>query len=164
MAVYRNASAAVAEVEDLANEGEILNTPDNLMSPFISIDPPTHFTGVEQPANISIKIDDSSLSSGITMYRANRNSAWVFTELDTQVVEGQAVAQTDQGGIFVVGSGTSYALIAGVVVAAVVLVLVVTVVVGTIVYFVARPEKWKSAKNNMKKTQMKLKRSFAKQV
>ena len=166
MLEYRNASAAVEEVEELKDETELLNSPPNLNSPFISILPHTRFSNIEQgsSATVTIMLDPNLVNSAARVYRANRNSNYAFVELDTQVVDGRALAQTSEGGIFVAGTGVNYSLVVGVVVAAVVLVLVVTVVVGTVIYFVVRPEKWQSTKNNLKKTQMKVKRSFARQV
>lgn len=161
---YRNASAAVADVEGLANEGELLNAPANLNSPFVSVFPHDRFEGATGMGEIAIMLDPSVSHSGVTIHRASPNSDYVFVQLDTQIIDGRAVAQTNEGGIFVAGSGVNYSLVVGLVVAGIVLLLVAIVVVGTIVYFVARPEKWQSAKNNVKKTQMKMKRSFARQV
>lgn len=164
MQEFHNSSAAVAAVEDQVSQGEPTNGPPNQNSPYILVNPPTQFEGAMGTADISVKLDSSQLGEQIALFRANPGSAWVFTQLDTQVVDGRAVAQTDQGGIFVAGSGVNFTLIVGLVVGGLVLLLVVTIVVGTIVYFIARPEKWKATKNSIKKSQMKLKRSFAKQV
>lgn len=161
---YRDASTAVADATDLADPGELLNTPPNLNSPYISVFPHSRFEGASGMATISIDLDQTLSSSGVAIYRANPNSDYVFVQLPTEVIDGRAVAQTSEGGIYVAGSGLNYSLVVGVVVAGVVLLLVGIVVAGTIVYFVARPEKWKSAKDNMKKTQMKMKRSFANKV
>lgn len=159
---YRDADAAVADVQELSQEVELLNHPANVASPYVRVEPTEQFTGMGE---ISISLDDSlMIPTGVTIRRANPNSNWIFTELDTTIVEGKAVAQTSQGGIFVAGSGVNYSLVVGLCVAAVVLVLVGLMVVATVVYFVVRPEKWKSAKTNVAKTQMKVKRSFAKQV
>ena len=164
MKEYRNQSAAVADVEDLAAQGELVNTPPNLNSPYVRIDPPTRFNGAMSKAEISIQLTEGESSMGVTIRRANPGSAWVFTDLDTQIVDGRAVAQTDEGGVFVAGSGFNFGLVIGLVVAGVVILLVAVIVIGTVVYFVARPEKWRSTKSNVKKTQMKMKRSFARQV
>ncbi len=164
MSEYRNASAAVADVTDLADEGELLNTPANLASPYLSITPHTDFASVVGTGEVTIDLDDNLINTDTKIYRANINSAYVFTELDTDVVNGRAVAQTNQGGIFVAGSGVNYSLVVGLVVAGVVLLLVSLMVVATVVYFVVRPEKWKSTKSSVKKAQMKVKRSFARQV
>lgn len=162
MSEYRNASAAVADVAGLANEGELINTPSNLASPYVSVMPHGQFEGANGMATISIKLNSGS--SGATIRRANPNSAWVFVPLDTQIVDGQAMAQTNQGGIFVAGSGFNYGLVVGASVAGVVVLLVILIVVATVVYFVVKPEKWRKTKENVAKTQMKMKRSFAKQV
>lgn len=165
MSEYRNSSAAVADVEELADEGELLNTPANMASPFVSIEPHTDFGSAVGQAEVAIDLDNPTTNSaGVSVYRANRNSAWVFVQLDTEITGGRAIAQTNQGGIFVAGSGVNYSLVVGLAVAGVVLLLASLMVVGTVIYFVVRPEKWKSTKSSMKKAQMKVKRSFARQV
>ena len=165
MSEYRNASAAVEDVDELSEDGRsLLNIPANLASPYVSVEPHTHFEAVAGMAEIKIDLDRDLINSGVSVYRANQNSAYVFQQLDTQIVDGQAVAQTDQGGVFVAGSGVNYSLVVGLVVAGVVLLVVALMVVATIVYFVVRPEKWKSTKSSVKKAQMKVKRSFARQV
>ena len=166
MMQYSNGDDAIADVESMAGEEDrqLLGTPANLNSPFVSVFPHAPFEGANEMATISINLDPSVSHANTVIHRASPGSSYVFTPLDTQIVDGRAVAQTDQGGIFVAGSGVNFSLVVGVVVAAVVLLLVAIIVVGTIVYFVARPEKWVSAKTNMKKTQMKMKRSFARQV
>lgn len=159
---YRDPEAALAAVQELAqDDAELLNHPANVASAYVRVEPTVQFTGMGE---ISVSLDDALITSGIALYRANPNSNWIFTELDTAIVEGKAVAQTNQGGIFVAGSGVNYSLVVGLSVAAVVLVVVALMVVATVVYFVVRPEKWQSAKTNVAKTQMKVKRSFAKQV
>lgn len=161
---YRDADAAIAAVEELAQEGELLNSPSVIVSPYVSVEPLTQFDGINGMATIRISFDSQLVESGISLHRANLNSAFVFVELDTRVENGQAVAETNQGGIFVVGSGVNYDLIVGLSVAGVILLIVILIVVGVVIYFVVRPEKWKSTKSGVKKTQMKVKRSFAKQV
>ncbi len=163
MSEYRNASAAAADVADLADDGELLNIPANLASPYVSVEPHTDFDSAAGMAEIAIDLDDG-LTGGVAVYRANQNSAYVFMQLDTQIVNGRAVAQTNQGGIFVAGSGVNYSLVVGLVVAGVVLLLVTLMIVTTVIYFVVRPEKWKATKGGLKKAQMKVKRSFARQV
>ena len=164
MMEYRNATAALEEVMDRAAPDELLNAPPNLNSPYVSVFPHDRFADSTGMGEISIMLDPSVSHSGVAMFRANPNTDYVFTQLPTQIIDGRAVAQTNEGGIFVAGSGVNYSLVVGVVVAGVVLLLVAIVVVGTIVYFVARPEKWQSAKNNLRKTQMKVKRSLARKV
>ncbi len=115
-------------------------------------------------AEITVQLRDVGVPTGVKMFRANANSAYVFMELPTRIISGKAVASTNQGGIFVAGSGVNYNLVIGLSVAGVVLLLVAIMVAATVVYFVVRPEKLASAKNNIQKTQMKMKRSFAKQV
>ena len=164
MAEYRSGEAALDEVGDRALEGELLREPSVVVSSYISVSPLTTFTGADGMATIRIKFDSQLVESGISMFRANPSSAYVFERLDTEVVDGSAVAQTNQGGIFVVGSGVNYDLVVGLSVAGVVLLIVILIVVSTVIYFVVRRDKWRSAKDGVKKTQMKVKRSFAKQV
>lgn len=164
MSEYRNADDAIADVEDMAREGELLNAPPVITSNYVSVEPHTVFKGAAAKARITIKFDPGLAQSSPEIYMASRSNQYVFAALDTTVVDGQAVAQTDQGGIFVVGSRVNYNLVIGLSVAGVVLVIVILMVVSTVIYFVVRPEKWKSTKAHVKKTQMKVKRSFAKQV
>lgn len=140
------------------------NEPDNRVSPVISVQPFTQFSGVREMATISIDIDESAENGETTIYRASPQNQWSYAALDTQIINGKAVAQTDQGGVFVAAAQVSTGLIVGVVIAAVVLILVITVVIGVTIYFVTRPEKLKSTKEHLVKTQNRLKRSFAKQV
>jgi hypothetical protein len=164
MSEYRNGEDAIADLGDRAQDGELLNEPSVITSSYVSVDPPTTFEGVNSMATIRMEFDSQLVESGISIYRANLNSAFVFQALDTDVVDGMAVAQTDQGGIFVVGSGVNFALVIGLSVMGVVLLIIILMVVAVVIYFVARPDKWKSTKTGVKKTQMKVKRSFARQV
>lgn len=164
MSEFRDADDAVASVEDNAQDNELLNVPPIPTSSYISVEPHGAFLGAEGKAKISINFDPGLVQTGNVMYIASPSNGYVFSAMDTSIEDGQAVAQTDQGGIFVVGSGVNYDLVIGLSVAGVVLLIVILMVVGTVIYFVARPEKWKSTKKNVKKTQMKVKRSFAKQV
>lgn len=165
MSEYRNSSQAVEDVRGNTVKGEKLNEPPILHSPFVAIFPPRTFDGAMSPAKISIDLDSSLAgSSNVHIYRSNMESAFAFTQLETSIVDGRAVANTNQGGVFVAGSQVNYGLVIGLVVTGVVLLLFAIIVVGVIVYFVARPEKWQSAKTNVKKSQMKIKRSFARQV
>lgn len=175
MSEYRNASAAVADVADLADEGQLLNIPSNIASSYISVEPHDQFASVADTAEISIVLNDANITAEVKLRRANRISAYAFTELDTQIVDGRAVAQTNQGGIFVAGFSensmttvspsensmtTSDNLVTALVVVGVVLLLVSMMVVATVLYFVVQPGKWKSAKTKMKKAQ----RSFSRKV
>lgn len=158
MAEFRNADSAAVDNPSLQN------APPILTSPYISVEPHGVFSGASGKAKISINFDPGLVESGTSMRFAGPSNAYVFTAVDTQIIDGQAVAETDEGGIFVVGSNVNYDLVIGLSVAGVVLLIVILMVVGSVIYFVVRPEKWKSAKGTVKKTQMKFKRSFAKQV
>ena len=163
MSVYQDPNSAIADLTDRAADGEALKPPANKASDYVRVDPLTTFPTATKPATISIRLD-GGITTGVTVRRANQNSAWIFTELDTEIVDGQAMAQTDQGGVFVAGSPINYGLVVGLVASGFVLLLIAIIVAGTIVYFKVRPEKWQSTKASMKKAQMKMKRSFARQV
>ena len=95
---------------------------------------------------------------------------------------GNAYAQTNQGGVFVAAfatvpslatsastpslatSGHSTLGVALGVSFGVTILFVVTCGVAVAVYFVVRSEKWKKTKDNVRKTKTKVSRSFAKQV
>ena len=164
MMQFENATTAVEDVRGSAIEGENLNVPANLHSGFIGVNPAGKFDGVMSPAKISLKLDDTTASAGVSLYRAGPDTAYAFVRMETTIQDGRAVASTDQGGVFVAGSGVNLGLVVGLVVAGVVVLLIALMVAAVIVYFVAQPEKWKATKTSMKKSQMKLKRSFARQV
>lgn len=155
--------AAMNEIIRLAGDGVKVNLPANQASGFKRVDPVTQFQGAQGMADISIDLGDAD-SSSVVIMRANAASTWVFQPLDTQVIDGRAVAQTDQGGYFVASTPVQYGLVVGIPVAVILLLLIVVVVIGVIVYFRLQPAKWASAKENVHKTQVKVKRSFAKQV
>lgn len=140
-----------------------INLPANEVSGYKRVDPVSVFEGAQEMGSISIQLDTADLSN-VVILRSSAASAWEFTPLDTVVVDGKAVAFTDQGGYFVASTPIQYGLVVGIPVAIIVLLLVVVIIIGIIVYFRVRPEKWEVAKDNMHKTQVKVKRSFAKQV
>ena len=164
MDVFRDPQDAMTEVMEGAGSEENVNPPGNTVSQFIRIDPPRMFDGVMSAATVTISIDEKAENDRTTIYRASEQSGWMFEPLDTEIVDGRAVASTNQGGIFVAASGVNYGLVVGVVVAGVVLLIVILAVIALVVYFVVRPEKWRSTKDNVHKAQTKMKRSFAKQV
>ena len=140
------------------------NEPGNKVSPTVTILPFNRFAGAQREATISINLDPTADRDGTKVYRASANNGWSYVALDTQIIDGKAVAQTDQGGIFVAAAEVSTGTIVGVVVAAFVLILVAVLVVGLIVYFRTQPDRWQSTKEKLSQTQNRLKRSFAKQV
>ena len=140
------------------------NEPGNQVSSVLSVQPFTQFAGAQREATIMIEVEDSSARDGTKIYRASPTNGWSFVALDTQIVDGKAVARTNQGGIFVAAAEVSTGVIVGVVIAAVIIILIVIVVIGLSIYFASRPEKLKSTKERLVKTQNRLKRSFAKQV
>ena len=136
------------------------------------VTPIENFAAAGQTATIVIDINDTAPSSTRT-YRANPGSNWNFVNLTTEVRNGNAYAQTNQGGVFVAAfatvpslatSGHSTLGVALGVSFGVTILFVVTCGVAVAVYFVVRPEKWKKTKDNICKTKTKVSRSFAKQV
>ena len=83
----------------------IINTPDSQVSPVLGIRPFTMFPGISREATISMAIEPSAARNGTTIYRASGPSGWYFVALNTQIINGKAVARTNQGGIFVVAAG-----------------------------------------------------------
>ncbi len=163
MMQFQNSSDAIKELRGKAPSGENLNEPAVKHSEFVSIQPEGKFSGSAGKAKISLRLDDG-ISSNAEIYRAGPDTAYAFVRMDTTIVNGKAEAQTDQGGVFVVGSGVNLGLVVGLVVAGLVVLVLALMAAGVIVYFVARPDKWKSTKESVKKSQMKIKRSFARQV
>ena len=161
---YADSDTAIQAVEDLANppDGNFA-VPPNAVSSYVLLTPIENFAAAGQTATIVIDIDDTAPSS-TRIYRANPRSDWNFVSLTTEMRDGNAYAQTDQGGVFVAASGLNTLGIAiGVSVGAVVLIVVACgAAIG--VYFAVRPEKWRKTKDNVRKTKTKVSRSFAKQV
>ena len=156
--------AAMTDIENLAGVGVAVNLPGNEASGYKRIDPVTIFEGAEGMGTVSIDLDSTIDPSNVVIQRASSVSAWVFEPLDTEIIDGRAVAQTDRGGYFVVSTPVQYGLVVGIPIAIVLILLIVVIIIGVLVYFRVRPEKWASAKENVHKTQVKVKRSFAKQV
>ena len=164
MTQFNNASEAVDTVRGNAIEGEVLNLPSNVLSSYIGIFPPRIFDGSQSPAEVAIELDGSIGSTGVSIYRANMENVWIFTELDSRVENGRVMASTNQGGVFVAGSPVDYGLVIGLVIAALVLLVLAMLTVGVVIYFVVHRDKWDSTKKSISKAKMNLKRSFAKQV
>ena len=163
MMEFENADEARDMIEATAG-GTPRNEPSNKVSSSLTVQPYTRFTGAQNEAQISIDLDPTADRDGTVIYRASAMNGWSYVALDTQIVEGRAVARTDQGGIFVAAAEVSTGTIVGVVVSAFILILVGVLIVGMFIYFKTQPEKWRSAKDKMLQSQNKLKRSFAKQV
>ena len=160
---FASPEAAREDIQDLAGDGVSINLPGNEASGYQRIDPPVHW-GTERMATVTINLDSNLDSSRVVIQRASASNSWVFEPLETTVENGQAKALTNEGGYFVASTPVQYGVVVGVPVAIVVILLVVIIAVGLVIYFRVRPEKWKSTKDNMQKTQMKIKRSFAKQI
>ena len=161
---YADSDTAIQAVQDLANppDGNFV-VPPNAVSSYVLVTPVENFAAAGQMATIVIDIDDTAPSS-TRIYRANPGSEWNFVSLTTEMRDGNAYAQTNQGGVFVAASGIDTLGIAvGVSVSAIVLIVVACgAAIG--VYFAVRPEKWRKTKDNVRKTKTKVSRSFAKQV
>ena len=136
------------------------NEPDDKVSNVITVYPLNQFAGAQREATVMIEVDPTAVRDGTMVYRASPQNGWSYVPLDTQIIDGKAVAQTDRGGVFVAAVGLSTGAIVGVVISAIILILIATIVVGVIVYFVYKPEKWKSTKIHVKLA----KKSFAKQI
>lgn len=159
-----NADAAKAEIQRQAG-GINVNLPANIASAYKRLDPVRQFPQTEERllATIAIDLNDDATSNGIIL-QANEDNFWVFEPLDTEIIDGRAVAQTDGGGYFVVATPLEYGLVVGIPVAIVIILLIVIIALLLVIYFRVRPEKWSSAKESVQKSQMKIKRSFAKQI
>lgn len=162
MEEYADANEASDFVMQMSGS-QTSNAPGNQVSSVISIQPFHQFPGVQGEATITIDTD-SAAGDGIKIYRASAGNGWSYAALDTQIVDGRAVARTNQGGVFVAAADVSTGLIVGVVVAIVIILLIVVIVVGMAIYFGTRPDKLRSTKDKIIKTQNRVKRSFAKQV
>ncbi len=157
--------AAIAEIQRQAGDSINVNLPPNVASGYKLLDPTTQFpqTAERMMATISIDINEATASNAIIL-QANEQNFWVFEPLETTIVDGQAVALTDGGGYFVVSIPLEYGLVVGIPVAIVILLLIAIIVLLLVIYCRLRPEKWSSAKESAQKTQMKIKRSFAKEI
>ena len=160
-----SAEIAMADIQRLAGDDIQTNMPPNQGSGVKKLDPTAQFpqTSARMMGTIAIDLDDSTATSAVIL-QANEDNFWVFEPLDTEIVDGRAVAQTAGGGYFVVATPLQYGLVVGIPVAIVVILLVAIIALLLVIYFRVRPEKWSSAKENVQKTQMKIKRSFAKQI
>ena len=146
----------------------------NVVSPYVLVTPFENFAAAGQTATIVIDIDNTAPNS-TRIYRANPGSNWSFVSLTTEVRDGNAYAQTDQGGAFVAAFATAPTLatpasgrntlgIALGVSVGVIIFIVVACGAAVGVYFAVRPEKWRKMKDNVRKTKTKFSRNFAKQV
>jgi hypothetical protein len=163
MEQYTDANEASDFVMQMSGR-QTTNEPGNQVSSVISVQPFTQFAGVQNEATISIEVESDAARDGTKIYQASAANGWSYAALDTQIIDGKAVARTNSGGVFVAAAEVSTALIVGVVVACVIIILIIVVVVGVAIYFRSRPDKLKSTKEKIVKTQNRVKRSFAKQV
>lgn len=143
--------------------GGTIDPPPEIHSSFVLLDPFVQFTAENEEAEIVIDLPGDP-PSGSRIYRASPQSDWSFVGLETEVVDGRALASTNQGGIFVVASQPNVALIAGLSVFGFVMFLILLSIAGLVVYFILRRDKWQKTKQNVYKAKMKVTRSFAKQV
>ena len=163
MEEYQEPEAATQFIREMTG-ASLSNEPANQVSRVVTIQPFNRFAGAQREATIMIDVNADAAREGTKIYRASAMNGWSYVALDTQIINGQAVAQTDQGGIFVAAAEVSTGVIVGVVVAIVVVIILVIGVIGMTVYFGSKPEKWRSTKDKLVQTQNRVKRSFAKQV
>lgn len=163
MEEYQNDEDARSFIREMTGSTPT-NEPNNKASNTLTIQPFNRFTGAQGMATIMVDLDETTDRDGTKLYRASSMNGWSYVALDTQIIDGKAVAQTDQGGIFVAAAEISTGTIVGVVVALVVVLLVVILVIGLSIYFFSKPEKWRATKDRLVQTQNRVKRSFAKQV
>ena len=152
----------------------------NVVSPYILLTPVENFAAAGQTATIVIDIDNTAPNS-TSIYRANPGSDWNFVNLTTEVRDGNAYAQTDQGGAFVAAFATAPTVATAPPLATsasgrntlgitlgvsfgVIILIVVACGAAVGVYFAVRPEKWRKTKDNIRKTKTKFSRNFAKRV
>ena len=159
---YSTSEEAIEAVRQ-NNPDADFSAPANTASAFTLLEPLEVFEGSEGMATVSFPIDPA-VGGSPRVFRANPASAWNYEPLDTEIIDGRAVAQTDQGGVFVAASGQNLGAYVGIAIAILVVLLVAVAVVGVIVYFAVRPEKWQKTKDNVHKAKTKVTRSFAKQV
>lgn len=159
-------SPEVVNIETYTNEEQVVNmtgnkAPGQPLSSYIRLDDFTPASG--RSASIEMSVSGVNLDSNTKIYRANANSQWSFQELETRNVNGMAVADTNQGGIFVVAQQQVAIYVT---VATIVLILAVLVIAigGVTIYFKVRPEKWQATKAKVSGGAMSFKRSFAKKV
>lgn len=154
---FSNANEASNFVMEMTGSRTI-NTPDNQVSPVLRIQPFTSFPGSSREATISMAIEPSAARNGTTMYRASRPSGWYYVALNTQIINGKAVARTNQGGIFVVAAGLevdmpttdqgggdtfvlatgiSVGVLIGVIIAVIAFISIMAVVIVILIFFLA---------------------------
>ena len=163
MEEYQDSEDARQFVQEMTGASPT-NEPANKVSPTVAVQPFNRFAGAQMEATITIEVDADAARDGTQIYRASAMNGWSYVALDTQIIDGKAVAQTDQGGVFVAAAEVSTGVIVGLVVLAVIIIILILSAIGTTVYFVSKPQKWHSAKDRLVQTQNRLKRSFAKQV
>ncbi len=117
-----------------------VNLPENQASGIKKIDPTGQLpqTSRSMMATVGIDLDDPTTTSAVIL-QANENNFWVFEPLETEIVDGRAVAQTDSGGYFVVSTPLQYGLVVGIPVAIVVILLVAIIALLLVIYFRVRP-------------------------
>ena len=104
---YADSDTAIQAVRNVSNPPDgNFRVPPNAVSSYVLVTPIETFTAAGQMATIVIDIDDVAPSS-TRIYRANPGSDWNFVSLTTEMRDGNAYAQTDQGGVFVAASGLS---------------------------------------------------------
>ena len=157
-------SETVREIVTSMSGAPPSNEPSDRVSSTITVRPFNQFAGAQREATIMIQVDETSARDGTQIFRASPNNGWIYVPLETEIVNGMAVARTNRGGVFVVAVAVTTGIIVGVVITLIILSLIASTVIGLYIYFRQRPEKLKSTKDTLAQTQSRVKRSFAKQV
>jgi len=147
----------LAEAATRQLSGRSLDLPDDPVSEYVTVE--TMGGRQEGMFTVSLSVSDEN---DVHIIRYSSSNGWNPRELDTEVSNGMATAQTDQGGVFVAsGSPTNYVLIGALVGS---LLVVALIIVAIIVFFVVRRDKWHKVKATLKNTKTNVTRSFASKV
>ena len=137
--------------------GRNLDLPDDPVSEYVTVER----MGGKQEGMFSVTLSVSE-ENDVHIIRYSGANGWNARELDTEVSNGMATAQTDEDGVFVAsGSPTNYVLIGALVGSLVVVALIIGAV---IIFFVIRRDKWQKVKATFKNTKTNVTRSFASKV
>jgi len=137
--------------------GRNLNLPDDPVSDYVTVET----MGGKQNGMFMVSLSVNE-ENDVHIVRYSASNGWNPQELDTEVSNGMATAQTDQDGVYVAsGSPTNYVLIGALVGSLIVVALIIGAV---IIFFVIRRDKWHKVKATLKNTKTNVTRSFASKV
>ena len=107
---YADSDTAIQAVRNVSNPPDgNFRVPSNAVSSYLLVTPIENVAATGQKATIVIEVDDVAPNS-TKIYCANPESDWNFVGLTTDMRNGNAYAQTDQGGVFVAASGLNTAI------------------------------------------------------